>query len=117
VKEQNPDSYAGTKSPIAIVQLRAVSTLKGLRWVSWCTNPGCTAFRRSRAVLRNLFFQGSLADHSQSTIEAICPDGKSVCECGEAAIQVLCPSVDDFLQYVEECQEDGAFVPLICLPV
>jgi hypothetical protein len=117
VKAQNPGSYAGTKSPIAIVQLRAVSTKDGLRWVSWCTNPGCTAFRAPRGVLRHLFFQGSLADHSQHTIESICPDGKSVCECGEAAIQVLCPSVNDFLQYVEECQEDGAFRPLLCLPV
>lgn len=108
VQQLYPGRYAGTRSPIAIVQLLTVVTKFGLRWVSWCTNPGCAAFRASRAVLRHLFFQGSMADHSQHSIESICPAGKSVCDCGEAAIQALCPGVDHFLRFVEESEEDGA---------
>jgi hypothetical protein len=114
VQHLDQGGYAGTKSPISFVQLRAVVTKDGLRWASWCTNPGCKAFRTSSVLLRDYFFKGEPMDFSQSSLVGICRDGHSVCECGQAAMQALCrtqlcPTVDGFLELVESWDDDGAF--------
>jgi hypothetical protein len=74
--------------------------------------PGCTAFRAPRGVLRHLFFQGSLADPLRRHDRVHLPRWQECLrECGEAAIQVLCPSVNDFYNTSRSARRTVRSVP------
>jgi hypothetical protein len=71
-------------SPLAFVTLRNVIFKDGGRWISWCTNPGCEAFRSENPLFLARFFASEDWSHLDS--DDVVSAARRVCRCGLAAM-------------------------------